>query len=91
MASIIVLLELEPSTEVLDEGEVDVGARVRWVHAAAGDPDVPEDPAPRTFCGIDTAPLEYEPYRPSGPGEPWYPPLHRTRRCRDCETALRSL
>lgn len=70
MASIIVLLELEPSTEVLDAGEVDVGARVRWVHAAPADPDVPEDPGPRTFCGLDTTPLEQEQYRPAGPGSP---------------------
>ncbi|WP_371483803.1 hypothetical protein [Kitasatospora sp. NBC_00315] len=90
MASIIVLLELEPSTEVLDAGEVDVGARVRWVHAAPADPDVPEDPGPRTFCGLDTTPLEQEQYRPAGPGEPWYPPQHRTRRCRECVAALRS-
>ncbi|MFJ3219182.1 hypothetical protein ACIPLC_25045 [Kitasatospora sp. NPDC086801] len=90
MSGVVVLVELEPSTEVLDAGEVDVSARVRWVHAAAADPDVPEDPGPVTFCGLDTAGLEREPYRPAGPGEPWYPPSQRTRRCRACEAALKA-
>ncbi|MGW4897506.1 hypothetical protein ACWEQL_35440 [Kitasatospora sp. NPDC004240] len=90
MSGVIVLVELEPSTEVLDSGEVDVGARVRWVHAAPADPDAPEDPGPVTFCGIDTFDLERESYRPARPGEPWYPPSQRTRRCRECEAALRS-
>ncbi len=90
MASIVILLELEPSTEVLDAGEVDLGARVRFVHAAPADPDVPEDPGPRTFCGVETFGLEYEAYRPVGPGAPWYPPEYRSRRCRECEIALRS-
>ncbi|MFG3054055.1 hypothetical protein ACGFZP_24295 [Kitasatospora sp. NPDC048239] len=91
MSGVIVLVELEPSTEVLDAGEVEVGARVRWVHAAPGDPDAGGDPGPVTFCGIDTDELEREEYRPAGPGEPWYPPSQRTRRCRACEAALRSL
>lgn len=91
MSGVVVLVELESSTEVLDEGEVDVGARIRWVHAAPADPDVPEDPGPVTFCGIDTGDLEREGYQPSGPGEPWYPPSQRTRRCRECEAALRAL
>ncbi|MFJ9950194.1 hypothetical protein [Kitasatospora sp. NPDC091207] len=91
MSGVIVLVELEPSTEVLDAEEVDVGARIRWVHAAPADPEVPEDPGPVTFCGIGTGDLEREGYRPSGPGEPWYPPSQRTRRCRECEAALRAL
>ncbi|MDH6110173.1 hypothetical protein P3T36_006669 [Kitasatospora sp. MAP12-15] len=81
MGSVVILLELESSTEVLDAGEVDVGARVRWVHAAA-------EGGARTLCGLDTAPLEYEPYRPGGPDEPWYPPQHGTRRCQECDAAL---
>ncbi|MFB7664378.1 hypothetical protein ACFC1R_10600 [Kitasatospora sp. NPDC056138] len=91
MSGVIVLLELEPSTEVLDAGEVDVGARIRWVHAAPSDPEVPEDPGPATFCGIATSDLEREPYSPTEPGAPWYPPSQRTRRCRSCEAALRAL
>ncbi|MFI9272304.1 hypothetical protein ACIGXM_16510 [Kitasatospora sp. NPDC052896] len=90
MSGVIVLMELEPSTEVLSGGEVDVGARIRWVHAAPADPEVPEDPGPLTFCGIDTGPLEREPYVPAAPGDPWYPPSQRTRRCRACEAALRA-
>ncbi|MER8103089.1 hypothetical protein [Kitasatospora sp. NPDC094016] len=90
MSGVVVLVELEPSTEVLDAGEVDVGARIRWVHAAAPDPDAPEEPGPVTCCGLDTADLELEPYRPAGPGEPWYPPSQRTRRCRACETVLKA-
>ena len=39
----IVLLELESVTEKVDSAEVDIGARVRWVHAAGADPDAPED------------------------------------------------
>jgi hypothetical protein len=43
MSSVIVLLELEASTEVIDSAEVDIGARARWVHAARTDPDAPGD------------------------------------------------
>jgi hypothetical protein len=46
MSSVIVLLELEASTEVIDSAEVDIGARARWVHAARTDPDAPGDPVP---------------------------------------------
>lgn len=91
MNSVIVLLELEPATEVIDSDEVDIGARVRWVHAAGADPDAPGDPLPRTLCGLDTDEMEHEPYRPARPGEPWYPPQHATRRCRECDAALRNL
>ncbi|GAA2232028.1 hypothetical protein GCM10010430_10550 [Kitasatospora cystarginea] len=87
----IVLLELEPFAEVLDAGEVDVSARIRWVHAAPTAPDVPEAPGPLTFCGIATSGLEREPYRSTGPGAPWYPPSQRTRRCQACEAALKAL
>lgn len=90
MSGVIVLLELEPSTEVIDSAEVEIGARVRWVHAAGPDPDAPEDPLPVTLCGRDTTEMEQEYYRPSGPGEPWFPPEHGSRRCRDCDAALRS-
>lgn len=92
MNSVIVLLELEPSTEVVpDAGEADIGARVLWVHAAGADPDIPEDPLPRTLCGLDTTGMEHEQYRPTRPGEPWYRAQHATRRCRECEAALRSI
>ena len=94
MSSLIVLLELElelePSAEVIDSTEVDIGARVRWVHAAGADPDAPEGPLPQTLCGLDTTEMEHEHYRPSGPGEPWFPPEYRGRRCRECHAALRS-
>ncbi|WP_370100562.1 hypothetical protein [Streptacidiphilus sp. MAP12-20] len=93
MGAIIVLLELEPATEVLggsvgDAGEVDIGARVRYVHAAGSDPDAPGDPLPRTLCGLDITALEPEAYLPAWPGGPWYPPEYRSRRCPACEVAL---
>ncbi|MEV8096945.1 hypothetical protein [Kitasatospora sp. NPDC085879] len=88
MRDVVVLLELEPSTEVLDNGEVDVGARIRWVHAAPADPQDPERPAGTTFCGLATGDLEPEPYRPAAPGDTWYPPSQTTRHCLDCDTAL---
>ncbi|MFD9124898.1 hypothetical protein [Kitasatospora sp. NPDC059571] len=90
MSDVVVLLELEPSTEVLDAGEVDVGARIRWVHAAPPDPGRPGRPGPVTFCGLDTRDLEREPYRPAGPGATWYPPSQTTRHCLACDSAVRS-
>ncbi|MEY9874675.1 hypothetical protein ABH931_004175 [Streptacidiphilus sp. MAP12-33] len=90
MTAILVVLELEPATEVVDAevGETDIGARVRAVHAADADPDVPGKPSARARCGMSTDELEPEPYTPVGPGAPWYPPEYRTRRCLDCEAAL---
>ncbi|WP_052433997.1 hypothetical protein [Streptacidiphilus melanogenes] len=91
MTAIVVLLELEPATEVVDAdvGETDIGARVRAVHAAAADAEAPGAPLPRTLCGLDTDELEPEAYVPAGPGAPWYPPEYRSRHCLDCEEALR--
>lgn len=91
MTAIVVLLELEPATEVVNAevGETDIGARVRAVHAAGTDPDAPEDPLDRTLCGLASDELEPERYTPVGPGAPWYPPEYRSRRCLDCDTALR--
>ncbi|MDH6129612.1 hypothetical protein [Kitasatospora sp. GP82] len=88
MGSIIVLFELEPDQTIGLEG---VEPAVLLVHAAGADPDVPEDPLPRTLCQKDTAPMEHSHYSPSRPGEPWYPPQFYDRRCRECETVLRSL
>jgi hypothetical protein len=100
VGAIIVLLELEPTTEVLVGGdvgvadEVDIGARVRFVHAAGTDPDARDDPdavgapLPRTLCGLDVTALEPEDYHPAWPGGPWYPPEYRSRRCPDCEATL---
>ncbi|WP_431676788.1 hypothetical protein [Kitasatospora sp. KL5] len=90
MTDVVVLLELEPSTEVLDAGEVDVGARIRWVHAAPPDPQDSDRPAATTFCGLDTSDLEQEPYRPEGPDDPWYPSSQTTRHCLTCDEALKS-
>ncbi|MDH6131484.1 hypothetical protein P3T37_000853 [Kitasatospora sp. MAA4] len=81
-----ILLELESSTEVLGADEVDIGARVRWVHAA----DASQAPPPRTLCGLDATVLDEEAYRPASPEDPWYPPAHATRRCPACDAALRS-
>ncbi|WP_035844366.1 hypothetical protein [Kitasatospora azatica] len=89
MDSLIVLLELEPATEVIDAQEVDIGARVRWVHAALGDPQAPPTPLPPTLCGLAGDELEQEEYRPTAPDEPWYPPEHATRHCLQCDAALR--
>ncbi|GAA1272033.1 hypothetical protein GCM10009665_70140 [Kitasatospora nipponensis] len=79
--SVTVLLELEPSTEVIGSQEIDIGARVRWVHAA-------HQGAARTLCGLDPRGLEPERYRPSSPDQPWCPPAHHTRRCPACDTLL---
>jgi hypothetical protein len=67
MSSVIVLAEMEPLTEVVDSAEVDIGPRVRWIHAAGADPDAPMDPLPRTLCGLDSTEMEPEQYRPSAP------------------------
>lgn len=87
MGSIVVLFELEPDQALGPEG---VEPAVLAVHAAGADPDVPEDPLPRTLCGLDTGPMEHTHYRPLHPGEPWYPPNAADRRCRACEAALRA-
>lgn len=88
MATIVVLLELEQDQALGPDGVEPV---VIAVHAAGADPDVPEDPLPRTLCGLETEPMEHAHYRPARPGEPWYPPGLSDRRCHACETLLRSL
>ncbi|MQS15666.1 hypothetical protein F7Q99_26200 [Streptomyces kaniharaensis] len=86
MASIIVLFELEQDEALGPEG---VEPRVVAVHAAGADPDVPEDPLPRTLCLRDTSRMEHSHYSPQRPGESWYPPALAELRCRECETVLR--
>ncbi|MFF3006531.1 hypothetical protein ACFVTF_27445 [Kitasatospora sp. NPDC057940] len=88
MASIIVLVELEPDVAIGADG---VEPAVIAVHAAGADPDVPEDPQPYTLCGLETGPMEHTHYRPIRPGEPWYPPTLADQRCQECERALRAL
>ncbi|MFJ4796933.1 hypothetical protein [Kitasatospora purpeofusca] len=83
MATIVVLFEVEPGWAPGAE------PAVLLVHAAGADPDAPEDPQGRTLCGRDTAPMEHAHYRPTRPGEPWYPATLADRRCRECEGALR--
>ncbi|MET9183466.1 hypothetical protein ABZX88_35425 [Kitasatospora aureofaciens] len=75
--SIIVVLENPGNTALL------------VVHAAAADPDVAEDPGPVTACGIDTAPMVAEHWRPAGPGARWYPPRLRQWVCPLCDRAVR--
>jgi hypothetical protein len=92
MSSVIVLLEMEPSTEVLGTGEgvgeVDIGARVRFVHAAlAGGLTHSAVPA-HTLCGLETTPLEPEAYQPVDSAAPWYPPEYASRRCAECDAAV---
>ncbi|WP_406511200.1 hypothetical protein OG851_01175 [Streptomyces sp. NBC_00161] len=87
MGSIIVLFELEPDQAIGPDGVEPV---VRGVHAAGADPDAPEDPLPQTLCGLDTDAMEHSHYRPTGPGEPWYPPALHEQRCQRCEAGLRS-
>ncbi|MER7846899.1 hypothetical protein ABTZ03_23450 [Kitasatospora sp. NPDC096077] len=89
MTAIIVLFELEPAPDGAP-GPDGVEPAVLAVHAAGGDPDVPEDPLPRTLCGLDTDPMEHSHYRPTRPGEPWYPPALADRRCPTCEALLRA-
>ncbi|MGE7438022.1 hypothetical protein [Kitasatospora sp. NPDC001175] len=88
MGGAIVLLELARDEAI---GPEDVEPAVLAVHAAGADPDAPEDPLPRTLCGLDTDAMEHAHYQPARPGEPWYPPALYDRRCRSCERALRSL
>ncbi|MEU4115281.1 hypothetical protein AB0F71_12390 [Kitasatospora sp. NPDC028055] len=88
MGSIIVLFELESDGAIGAEG---VEPTVFAVHAAGADPEVPEDPQPYTLCGLETGPLEHAHYRPTRPGDPWYPPVLAERRCQECERALRTL
>ncbi|WP_369184179.1 hypothetical protein [Streptomyces sp. Y1] len=83
---VLVLLEV---LEGFDPDEADP-AFVRSVHAAASDPEVPEDPLPTTLCGVRTDPLVHTHYQ-AGYGEPWYPAAFEDRRCRECERALRRL
>ncbi|GAA2984237.1 hypothetical protein ACFVUY_42875 [Kitasatospora sp. NPDC058063] len=61
------------------------------VHAAGSDPDVPGDPLPVTACGIETASMVVDPWRPSGPGSRWYPPRYAGHVCPRCERAVRSM
>ncbi|WP_033825830.1 MULTISPECIES: hypothetical protein [unclassified Kitasatospora] len=86
--ALIVLFELEPDAEIGPDGVEPV---VLAVHAAGSDPDVPEDPLPRTLCGRNAEAMEHSHYSPSRPGEPWYPAELEEKRCRECERALRSL
>jgi hypothetical protein len=88
MASIIVLFELQQDEALGPDGVEPV---VLAVHAAGADPDAPEDPLPRTLCGLDTDVMEHSHYRPMRPGDPWYPAPLADRRCRACEAALRAV
>ncbi|MFD0407266.1 hypothetical protein [Kitasatospora sp. NPDC127116] len=86
MASIIVLFEV-------DQGEAagleDDGAEVLRVHAAASEPEAPEDPLDLTLCGLSTTAMEHSGYSPGRPGDPWYPVYLRAKRCHSCEDILR--
>ncbi|WP_459650216.1 hypothetical protein [Kitasatospora sp. Ki12] len=88
MAGIIILFELDQVEAESPEGEE---LAVLLVHAAGQDPEVPEDPLPRTLCGEDTRPMEHSHYQPGKPGDPWYPVYLRDRRCQECEDVLRRL
>ncbi|WP_435647974.1 hypothetical protein [Kitasatospora purpeofusca] len=59
------------------------------VHAAGADPDVPGDPGPVTACGLDTAGMAVDPWRPVAPGSRWYPPDLRRRVCPRCDRTVR--
>lgn len=52
------------------------------VHATGSDPDVPGDPAAVTVCGLDTAGMTVDPWRPAAPGQRWYPPDLARQVCR---------
>ncbi|OKI99897.1 hypothetical protein AMK19_30720 [Kitasatospora sp. CB01950] len=58
--------------------------------AAGSDPDVPGDPLPVTACGIDTAGMVVDPWRPSGPGSRRYPSRYAGHVRPRCERAVRS-
>lgn len=94
MGAIVVMLEREEPLIVRALGggrDLVEDQGVEKVHAAPSDPDIPEDPGPQTFCGLDTSTLTKDPWSPPGPGSTWYPPRWHDRVCRRCATALRSL
>jgi hypothetical protein len=74
-----------------DFGPGDAVAYPKGVHAAPADPDVPGDPAERTFCGKSTAGMERTHHSPSRPGQSWCPAGLARFRCDACDTALHSL
>ncbi|MFJ6141560.1 hypothetical protein [Kitasatospora sp. NPDC092286] len=61
------------------------------VHAAGSDPDVPGDPAAVTVCGLDTAGMAVDPWRPATPGQRWFPPDLARYVCPRCDRAVRSV
>lgn len=90
MAAIIVMMDMEgPGTaEVLSGGVALIGAPPRQVHAAPADPDIPGDPGPRTFCGLDTGHLVQDDWHPQSPASPWFPPKWHNQVCKACHQAL---
>ncbi len=88
--AIIVLRELRKEMSQ-DFGPGHADSFIEAVHAAPADPDVPETPDDRTFCGRPTLDMERVNYQPAGPGAPWLPPNMTKWKCSDCAAALRSL
>ena len=92
MNGIVVVLEFEEpiGSAILGAGLQPAETQgLRQVHAAPADPNVPRDPGPRTFCGLDTSGLTVDPWEPTGPGSPWYPPQLHRQVCEDCDAAVR--
>jgi hypothetical protein len=85
---IIVLIEPQAGHTPNLDGKTWVVGGLRAVHAAPSAPEAPGDPAGRTLCGKDTAPMEKHSYHPTAPGAHWYPPNLTPWLCRACDTAL---
>ncbi|MFD9126480.1 hypothetical protein [Kitasatospora sp. NPDC059571] len=106
MTRIVVMLEIEEprSTHELGGGEhPEHGRAALVVHAVpvdrgapapAGAPSAPGGAGPpvgRTFCGLDAADLQRDPYQPAEAGADWYPPRWAQRVCPTCAEGVRTL
>ncbi|MCP3819768.1 hypothetical protein NLX86_17190 [Streptomyces sp. A3M-1-3] len=92
MDEIIVVYRLDQPVKELahaDEAPGE-GPAVLEVHAAPAAPGAHSVPGPRTLCGKDTVNMRPAPWKPSGPGFPWYDPQYAHKVCEACDTAMES-
>ncbi|GJF34414.1 hypothetical protein KNE206_71140 [Kitasatospora sp. NE20-6] len=93
MARIVVMLEIEEldAARDLGGGEHPTPGRAALVVHAAGPAADPSRPAPRTFCGLETAGLQRDPAQPDDADGEWYPARWAQRVCDDCAAAVHHL